>query len=258
MTLGAQLYSLRDFIKTPDDTAETLRKVKAMGYENVQWSHGGDVSAEYLRDLTQDLGLPIACTHDDKVRLVEDTEGLIREHEILDCPVLGLGMMPKEYRRTLEGLRAFCKLMEEPVQKIKAAGMRFAYHNHNFEFLKPTDDPTCSKSIYDIMLEELDWNFILDTCWVQFAGQDACEYLHKVGGSRLRDVHFKDMKKEPVLIEGKGPKPDFVPCGQGILDFAAISRICTDLGVEHVFVEQDNCKTFEEMAASQAYLKQYF
>ena len=38
MKLGAQLFSLRDFIKTPEDIRTTFQKIKAMGFENVQFS----------------------------------------------------------------------------------------------------------------------------------------------------------------------------------------------------------------------------
>ena len=259
MTLGAQLYSIRDFIQTPEDTRETFRKLKAMGYENVQLSGGGPLPAEFLRDLSQEFDLPIASAHDDKERLVNDIDALIREHEIMGCPVLGCGMMPKEYRKTLEGLRAYEKSMETSVKKIRDAGMRFAYHNHDIEFVKPADDPTCSKYLFDIMVEELDWNFIVDTCWVQFAGEDPAAYLEKVGTDRLWDVHFKDMKKEPRMVEGKGLKPDFVPCGEGILDFPQLAKKCAELNVLHIYVEQDNAvkkpDPFDEMRRSFDYLK---
>ena len=38
MKLGAQLYTVRDFTKTTDDFAETLKKVADIGYRTVQVS----------------------------------------------------------------------------------------------------------------------------------------------------------------------------------------------------------------------------
>ena len=122
MKLGAQLFSLRDFIKTPEDIRTTFQRVKAMGFENVQFSGGGPIDAHELKAISEETGLDIVCTHSSFDRILNDTEALIEEHKIFGCPVIGLGSMPKEYRKGEKDLMSFFEDLKEPVQKILDSG----------------------------------------------------------------------------------------------------------------------------------------
>ncbi|MBQ8416288.1 MAG: sugar phosphate isomerase/epimerase [Clostridia bacterium] len=249
MKLGAQLYSVADRVKTPEDLRNTLTQLKAQGYVNAQFSGVPDMGAQVWADISKETGMPIACTHMPYDRIVNDTDALIAEHKIYGCSVIGLGGMPNECRGTLAGLEKFLKEMEEPVKKINAAGMRFSYHNHWFEFGKFSDAEGCA---YDVMLERCpDWLFLIDVAWAQFGKQSAADYIRKIGASRIQNVHFKDYTN-----------PDnwdsLVPCGQGLVPFPEIIEACREMGVENVLVEQDTApKTGDsigQMAQSAAYL----
>ena len=242
MKLGAQLYSVRDNVQNAADFRTTLLRLKEMGYENVQASGIGPIAAEDLRDISLETGMPIVCTHIALDRIVNDTEAVIREHKIFNCPVIGLGAMPKENRTTKEGLDAFLAQMEAPVQKILDAGLQFSYHNHQFEFTVPQGD---NRMMFDTMLERCpDWLFLLDTCWVEYAGQSAVEYIEKIGGKRLINVHYKDVAPidpaDPQEILGQKVSRFIRTPGQGRLDFATITKACEKAGVVNVLVEQDN------------------
>lgn len=248
MKLGAQLYSIRTFLKTEEDLKNSFAKIKKIGYENVQLSGAAPMPAEYLREVSAETGLAIVCTHSPFERITGDTEALIAEHRIFGCPVIGLGSMPKEYRGTREGYETFLRQLETPVKKILDAGLHFAYHNHSFEF-DPLDDGSI---IYDEMLERLqNWQFIMDTYWVEFAGRSAVEYIGKIGGKRLPNIHFKDMAKDE--------KRSICPCGSGVLDFQAIFEKCREVGVQNALVEQDNAvqteDPFAEMEKSFGHLR---
>lgn len=241
MTLGAQLFSLRDFLKTPEDMKETFRKVKEIGYENVQFSGAPTTDPDAIREASETAGLPIVLTHVALKRILNETDAVIEEHKKFGCPVIGLGTMTKEAFAIPEEARKLIANLREPVAKIEAAGLHFAYHNHNYEFdLKMEDGQT----LYDYIIENCpSWQMILDTYWVQYAGYDVCEYLRKIGGKRLVNVHFKDM--------ANSKKRSIVACGTGVLDFAKIYATCKELGVEHVLIEQDNAvempDPFEQM-----------
>lgn len=235
MKLGAQLYSVAVRLKTQEDVRATFLKMKEIGYENVQLSGFAPQPAEFFRDVAEESGLPIVVTHFDFNRIVNDTENLIKEHKIFDCPTIGIGSMPGEYRGTKEGLDAFLKIMEEPVKKIEAAGLHFSYHNHSFEFEPYKDAVGCA---YDDMLEKCpSWYLLLDTCWVANAGRSVEEYIRKVGRDRLVNIHFKDM-----VVPNKRPENNtaMCACGEGALDFAKISKVCEEIGVVNALVEQDN------------------
>ena len=252
MKLGAQLYSVRNATQTPDGVRETFRRVKEIGYEVVQVSGVGPIAPECLRDISEEFSLPITCTHSPLDRIVNDTDKLIEEHKIFGCSVIGIGSMPGEFRGSLEALEKFFAVMEEPVKKIEAAGLHFAYHNHDFEFQTWEGMDMC---VYDYMIEKCPtWHLILDTGWVQFAGRSAVEYIERIGAERLQNIHFKEFKC--------ADRSTICPCGEGFSDFPAIIAACEKVGVAQVLVEQDNAATKEnplgEMEKSVSFLLPLF
>ena len=249
MKLGAQLYSVRTFTQTADDLDVTFARLKEIGYECVQLSGEGPIPAEQLSEISQKHQLPIVCSHVPIARILNDTEAVINEHRIFGCSVIGLGSIPKDKRENREALDAFLEDLKVAVAKIEAAGMKFAYHNHAFEF-EPTTDG--SPRLFDRLLAEFpNWGFIMDTYWVEFAGESAVEYLYKIGSDRLANVHYKDMANDEAR--------SICACGNGVLDFEAIYRACAELKVQNVLVEQDNAVKFDDpfaqMATSFAHLR---
>ena len=60
MKIGAQLFTVRDFTKTLDDFAETLKKIADIGYTTVQVSGTCPFEAEWLRDRLKETGLSLS------------------------------------------------------------------------------------------------------------------------------------------------------------------------------------------------------
>ena len=81
MKLGAQLYSLRTFLQTPEDIRATFQKVKAIGYENVQLSGAAPTDANVLKSISEECELPIVITHSPIDRIINDTDALIKDLE---------------------------------------------------------------------------------------------------------------------------------------------------------------------------------
>ena len=229
MKLGAQFYTLREKCKTPEELRNTFGVMKEIGYQVVQISGVCDIEAERLRDISEEFQLPITCTHKPLDAFINNTEELIEYHKIINCPVIGLGSMTLDYLESVEGAREFIKIMETPIKKIMDAGMTFAYHNHHLEFvdLGGTD-------VYTILLEEApDIHFIHDVYWTKYAGKDYLKYIKLIGeANRMTNIHFKDMKNAP-----QGP---ICPCGEGVIDFAPIVKLCESVGIKYALVEQDN------------------
>ena len=61
--IAAQLYTLRDFTKTPADIASTIKRVKQMGYDAVQCSALGPIDAKELAKIMQGEGITCVATH---------------------------------------------------------------------------------------------------------------------------------------------------------------------------------------------------
>lgn len=236
MKLGAQLFSVRDHLKTPEELRALFLKMKEIGYQNVQLSGRPIDDAELFRSASEESGLPIVLTHTAPEDILNDTEAVIERHKQFGCSVVGIGAMPKEYRNTEEGVRAFVETFTPAIQKIEAAGLKIAYHNHAFELEMPCGD---GKNAFDYLIEHCPtWLFTADVYWIQKGGCDIEAYLRKIGSERLTNVHFKDMDK----TEDRG----ICACGDGIIDFVHLTKVCEELGVENILVEQDNANKFED------------
>lgn len=250
MKIGAQMFTIREFCKTPEGTIESLEKLAEIGYRYVQYSGCGPMDPQLLRETCDRLGIKIVITHSPYDRIVNDTENLIKEHDILGCDYIGLGMMPPYARGDRAGLEAFMKMIEEPAKKITAAGKRFGYHNHALEFRKMD-----GKLIFDRLLDGFapdQFGVILDTYWVQRGGADIYQWIEKMNG-RLYCVHLKDFG-----VDTDGKTALMMPVGEGNLNFPAIIPAFEKAGAEYAFVEQDNCNgedPFDCLKRSFDYLK---
>jgi sugar phosphate isomerase/epimerase len=250
MKLGAQFYSLRDKTQTPKELKATFKAMKDVGYEIAQMSAIGPIAPELLRDYSLVYDLPITCTHSAPDRIINDTAALIREHIIYGCPTVGIGSMPTEYRGSIEGARAFIKDYKEAAKRFADEGLRFAYHNHDFEFAD-----LGGTNAMNLLIEEFpECDFILDTYWVKYAGHDYLQMIKDLGPARIKNVHFKDMKEEP--------QGAICPCGEGVIDFAPVVKLCNELGIVNALVEQDNAPysgdSYGQLAISYNNLKGLF
>ena len=247
MKLGAQFYSIRTECTTPEALYASMKKIKEIGYDIIQISGCCDIEAERLKAYSDELALPITCTHKPYDLIVNDTDNLIAYHKTIGCPVIGLGSMAGEYRGSVEGCRTFIKNTREAVKKINDAGLTFTYHNHSFEF-----DPVDGTNLFEILFEEFpEANFLPDVYWIKHGGYDPYETLDRIcKAGRVTNVHFKDMKTEP--------RGEICPCGAGVIDFAPLAKLLKSHGVENILVEQDNAPmlgdVFEQMKASYDHL----
>lgn len=247
--LAAQMYTVRAFTQTPEGIDDSLRKVRADGYEAVQMSGWKRIDPQQLKDMADSHGLEICATHVSFDEIVKDTKETIRQHKIWNTRYVGLGSMPDAYRDTEEGFRQFVKDIRPAGEEIAAAGLQLIYHNHNFEFAKFQ-----GKTGMDILLEETDpswFQFELDTHWVTAGGGDPAEWIRKVAG-RMDVVHFKDMVYLP-----SEHRSVFAEIGEGNLNWPAIICACAETGVRYHIVEQDTCQRdpFESLAISLRYLQ---
>ena len=63
MKLAAQLYTVRDYTKNETDIYETLKKVKAIGYNAIQISNFGEYRTTWLAEKLRELDLVVCVTH---------------------------------------------------------------------------------------------------------------------------------------------------------------------------------------------------
>ena len=114
-------------------------------------------------------------------------------------------------------------------ERARAAGLRFAYHNHDFEF----ETFGTGKPAFDTLLERTDpalVSFELDVYWVYKAGHDPLQYFTKHPG-RFALCHVKDGTAPPART--------MVDVGAGAIDFAGLFALAERAGLRYAIVEHD-------------------
>ncbi|MGI6562146.1 MAG: sugar phosphate isomerase/epimerase family protein [Clostridia bacterium] len=228
--VAAQLYTLRDYMKTPEDIRKSLKKVSEMGYTAVQISGLGKIDPVELKEITDEYGLKICATHISPEAIANEFDRVVKEHKLWDCKYVGIGGMPAAYRGSEEGCIAFAKEFSVHAKKLADEGLQFIYHNHRFEFEKFN-----GRTMMDILFEESapEFGFEIDTYWVQSGGASPVEWIYKVDG-RMQVIHFKDMGV-------KNNEQIMTPIGRGNLPWKEIFEACKKTAVEWAPVEQDHC-----------------
>jgi sugar phosphate isomerase/epimerase len=116
--------------------------------------------------------------------------------------------------------------------------MRFAFHNHNYEFHKFEHDTG-----YDILLRETDPSLVyleMDCYWMTQAGKDPLAMLKMLSG-RIKMLHLKD--RLPGFTPSQtldDAAEHFTEVGTGTIQWRPILEAAQRSGVEHYFVEQDH------------------
>lgn len=243
--LAAQLYTVREFTKTEEGLADTLRKVAAIGYTAVQVSAIGPIPPARVRDLVREHGLTICNTHIGYDRLWNDLPAVIEEHRLWECRHVAIGSLPQPYRAAgADGYRRFAREANEVGRQLHEAGLTFSYHNHAFEFQR---FPGAAATALDIIYDETDPRYVqaeIDTYWVQYGGGDPAAWIRRLR-DRMPVIHLKDMTiqdNQPVMAE----------VGEGNLNWPAILDACREANVAWYAVEQDICRRdpFESLAIS--------
>lgn len=255
MKIGAQLYSLRNYLENEADMRMAFKACKDMGYEMVQYS-GKSIAtlddAHLIHQVSEDVGIPLRNGSFSAAEIIADPKGVIEKMNILGTEYTMVGSMPKELRGSVEGCEKFLSDMVEPTKILMDAGKTINYHNHDFEFKTLEDGSTAMERILDA---DTGWVFMLDVCWSQFAGFDTLKLMDLMGKERLPQIHFKDMTGE---LNEKG-RPVFCPCGTGLVNFAPIVEKANAFGIPEMFVEQDNAALLPDplgqMDASCKYLR---
>lgn len=255
--IALQMYTLRDYTKTAQDFAHTLERVHHIGYEAVQLSAVGamdgekpQVTATEARKLLDANGIHCAATHRDWKSLSQNTSHEIDFHHALGCNFTAIGSLPGEYSKAgAEGFRRFIADSAPILARLKAAGIRWGYHNHAQEFER---FGLPQQTLFDIFIEEggADFTLEIDVFWAVHAGVNP-ERLFERLKNRVILIHAKD--KEVTPKDG----PVMSPVGEGNIDWDGILKACRAANVEWYAVEQDVCRRdpFDCVRSSYTFLR---
>ena len=128
--------------------------------------------------------------------------------------------------------------------------MEFSFHNHSIELVKIE-----GKTWLEMLYERSDPSMLkpeIDVYWIQHGGGDPIEWIRKYPG-RQPLLHLKDM----IMTTTK--EQHYAEIGQGNMNWKGILQAAEEVGVEYVFVEQDETydrDPFESLDISYRFLKE--
>ena len=243
--IGIQLYSVRDEMKK--DPLGTLKKVAKMGYKNVE--HANYVDGKFygyapkeFRKVLDDLGLAMPSGHtvmngnhwdaakndftDVWKKTVEDAALLGQKYVV--SPWLDISL-----RKNFDDCKRFMEVFNKSGELCKKSGMKFGYHNHDFEFsLRLT-----SVKVYDIIMQNTDPNLVaqqLDIGNMYNGGGRAADLLKQYPG-RFELMHVKDE------IKGEKENYESTILGAGIIGVAEVLKLAAKSGgTTQYIIEQES------------------
>lgn len=221
--IGIQLYTVRDHME--NSVPDTLKKIKSFGYNEVEFAGYFGHSPKDIKSMLADVGLTAPSTHVGINEFRKDIAVTLDHavevgHDYISIPFLN------KKERTLEHYKAHADFFNKIGEEANKRGLRFGYHNHEFEF-----DVTDGVTPYDLLLERVDadkMQMTMDLFWIIKAGRDPFEYFAKHPG-RFEQCHVKDMAADGAMVD----------VGAGEIDFAKIFAASKQAGFKHYHVEHD-------------------
>lgn len=237
--IGLQMYSLRSQIGGKSENIDAIIKsIGKMGYKYVETANYADgkiyglTPEEFKAKLTA-AGLWALSCHV-SYGLAADVSKInwdevwawwdlcIATHKAAGMKYLITPSMPGNL--FIEDLQVYCEYYNKIGEKCNAAGLKFGYHNHAFEFEKIYEINRKRVSMYDYMLEHTNPAnvfFEMDVYWVIKGGRTPVGLFKKYPG-RFLVLHIKD---EAELGES------------GMVGFDGIFKYIGTAGTKYLIVE---------------------
>lgn len=249
--IGIQFSTLKPAVKE-FGLYETLKKSAALGYHCIEISQIPMTreNTEIFKRARDEFGMEIAALTA-KVEpgwggqdcLMNDYDKVVSDCRELGTKLLRIGMGPLFTMHTLEDALAYCDSVRPYVERLKADGIDYYYHNHALEFQKFD-----GKYLMDIIRERSGLGFEIDIHWVQIGGKDPVAVLKQYAGS-IKLVHLKDYrivpsKKDTRELFEAGINPQiaavqFAEIGEGNLDIPGCIEAGLAGGAEYFLIEMD-------------------
>jgi sugar phosphate isomerase/epimerase len=248
--LGLQLYSVREDMKK--DPLGTLQKLAAMGYKNVE--HAGYVSGKFygyepkeFKKILKDLGMKMPSGHTSLLGVHWDKSAKdftpVWKKTVEDAAIMGQQYvispwLENSLYKNEDSLKEFMDVFNKCGELCKKSGMKFGYHNHDFEFTVRMGD----KTLYDYILQNTDPGLViqqLDTGNLYHTGARADELLKKYPG-RFQSMHVKDEIKAEKQGE-MGSSYESTVLGKGVVNIQEVLALGRSTGgTIHFIIEQES------------------
>jgi sugar phosphate isomerase/epimerase len=246
--VGVQLYSVRDDMRK--DPQATLNALAEMGYKYVE--HANYVNRKFygweakeFRKRLDDLGMKMPSGHtvmgklhwddakNDFTDLWKNTveDAAVMGQELVISPSIDMGI-----RKDKNLLLKYMEIFNKSGELCNKFGMRFGYHNHDFEFSEKLE----GELLYDIMLNNTDPKLVaqqLDIGNMINGGGVPAEVMKKFPG-RFVSMHVKD--EVPAKTGHEHFESTILGKGSGQIDVQALVKLGDkEGGTKHFIIEQE-------------------
>jgi sugar phosphate isomerase/epimerase len=234
--IGLQLYSIRDDMsKNP---LRSLTQLAEMGYKYVEHANYIDrkfygYATQEFRKILDGLGLRMISGHtvmrkdhwdetkkdfSDSWKLtVEDAASLEQKYVISPS-------MDDSMRKTYDDMKRYMEIFNRCGELCKKMGMKFGYHNHDFEFSQKLNN----EKIFDIIMRSIDPNLValqLDIGNLYNGGAIALDIVNQYPG-RFENIHVKD----EITVDSGKEKYESTILGKGIVNTEKVVDLATKIG----------------------------
>jgi len=223
--IGMELYTVRSL--TAKDLAGTLAQLARIGYKEVEFAGYQGHSAVDVRAMLDQNGLTAPSAHIDIVKIETDADRTFSDAKVVGHKWITIPSLPRCRPQTVDDWKQVAARFNAAGKKVKDAGFKLAFHNHNEVFRKAGDELPI-----DILIRETDpalVSYQMDVYWVVNGGGNPVALLGKYPG-RFTMLHLKDSMGPP--------EQNMADVGSGTIDFKAV--LSHAKGIEHYFVERDD------------------
>ena len=224
--VGLQLYTVRD--AAAKDLDGTLAQVAAAGYKLVETAGLYDRTAADLRALFDKHGIRTVSGHYPLADLEKAPDTMFATAKTLGQEYVTVPWLDPSLR-TAETFGSLPGRLNKLGEQARAAGLKIAYHNHDFEF----ENYGASTTVMERLLASTDpalVSFELDGYWAFKAGREPAELVARYPG-RFTMLHHKDSTAAPAK--------EFADVGKGVIDFKRFIDAAQRNGLRYAFVERD-------------------
>lgn len=241
--LGLQLWSVRDAMEK--DAKGTIQALGKMGYREVEgfgYKEGkmfGLPISDYGK-LLKDNGISTPSCHQpvtlkdwdsSKKSLTDDIKKIIDSMAAIGQRYVVAPWMGEEDRPRIAEL---VKVFNAAGEYCRKAGMKFGYHNHNFEYEQKGPD---GRLLIEWLLHETDPKLVameMDMYWVVFAKHNPLDWFRLYPG-RWELCHVKDMAATE--------KRESIEVGDGTINFSGIFKQSAQAGLKYYIIELEHYRT---------------
>jgi sugar phosphate isomerase/epimerase len=230
--IAYQLYSSRKFPPL-DATCKMLAAVGLTGTEGFGGLYADAATLAETAAALKAAGLSMKTAHFSLAQIEDTPDWSLQVARTLRIERIYVPhIMPDQRPTDGAGWRAFGARLEKAGAPIRAAGLGFGWHNHDFEFKAQADGSIPEASILEggpsLEVE-------LDVAWVIRGGSDPLAWISRYAG-RITAAHVKDIAPKGQNLDEDG----WADCGYGTVDWKRIHAALVAAGCQHFVLEHDN------------------